>query len=205
MFQRHLCIIETGLKRLGMLNCLVAILLLLAASCGTAPTDTSTPGPNATEDVADLPTPVSVGKYPECEPDREWIRSFGNTPIQHMELGFRSEESSAEVSVPAESLLITGDLSIVDVRAVVQYDLYDLEAFVSNVADPEGCPDGLVLRFAAQAALSEVVGQHTNSDVRTQRRAEIEQAVHVRLQETLDLYGAGIPSSKRGSARGATA
>ena len=123
MFQRRLCIVETGLKRLGKLNGLVAILLLLAASCGTAPTDTSTPGPNATEDVAGLPTPVSVGKYPECEPDREWIssfRSFGNTPVQRMELGFRSEESSAEVSVPAESLLITGDLSIVDVRAVVQ-------------------------------------------------------------------------------------
>ena len=79
-----------------------------------------------------------------------------------------------------------------DVRAVVQYDLYDLEAFGSSVVDPEGCPDGLTLRFAAQAALSEVVGRRAMRDLFLERRVEAEQAVHGRLQETLDLYDAGI-------------
>ena len=201
-FQRRLCIIGTGLKRFGKRSSLVAILLLFLASCSTAPTDTSTPGPNTstpgpnvTEHATELPTPVTVGDDPDCEPDREWIRRFqrsGNTPKQHLELGFRSEESGAAVSVPAESLLITGDLSIMDVRAVVQYDLYDLEAFGSSVVDPEGCPDGLTLRFAAQAALSEVVGRRAMRDLFLERRVEAEQAVHGRLQETLDLYDAGI-------------
>ena len=214
-FQRRLCIIGTGLRRFGKRSSLVAILLLFLASCSTTPTDiltsgpntstpgsntstpdtnTSTPGPNVTDHATELPTPVTVGDAPECEPTREWIRS-GNTLTQRLELGFRSEESGAAVSVPAESLLITGDLSIVDVQAVVEYDLYDLEAFGSSVVDPEGCPDGLALRFAAQAALSEVVGRRAMRDLWIERRVEVEQAeqaVHGRLQETLDLYDAGI-------------
>ena len=137
-FQRRLCIIGTGLRRFGKRSSLVAILLLFLASCSTAPTDTTTPGPNTTtlgpnvtDHATELPTPVTVGDDPECEPDREWIRS-GNTLTQRLELGFRSEESGAAVSVRAESLLITGDLSILDVQAVVEYDLYDLEAFGSS-------------------------------------------------------------------------
>ena len=204
-FQRRLCIIGTGLRRFGKRSSLVAILLLFLASCSTAPTDTTTPVPNTTtpvpnvtEHATDLPTSVTVGDDPDCEPDREWIRRFqrsGNTPKQRLELGFRSGESGAAVSVPAESLLITGDLSIVDVQAVVEYDLYDLEAFGSSVVDREGCPDGLTLRFAAQAALSEVVGRRAMRDLFIERRVEVEQAeqaVHGRLQETLDLYDAGI-------------
>ena len=211
-FHRRLCIIGTGLRRFGKRSSLVAILLLFLASCSTAPTDTSTPGPNTTtptpntttpgpntstpgpnvtDHATELPTPVTVGDDPECEPDREWIRS-GNTLTQRLELGFRSEESGAAVSVPAESLLITGDLSILDVQAVVEYDLYDLKAFGSSVVDREGCPDGLTLRFAAQAALSEVVGRRAMRDLFLERRVEVEQAVHGRLQETLDLYDAGI-------------
>ena len=201
-FGRRLCIIGTGLRRFGKRSSLVAILLLFLASCSTAPTDTTTPVPNTTtpvpnvtEHATDLPTSVTVGDDPDCEPDREWIRRFqrsGNTPKQRLELGFRSGESGAAVSVPAESLLITGDLSIVDVQAVVEYDLYDLEAFGSSVVDREGCPDGLTLRFAAQAALSEVVGRRAMRDLFIERRVEAEQAVHGRLQETLDLYDAGI-------------
>ena len=197
-FHRRLCIIGTGLRRFGKRSSLVAILLLFLASCSTAPTDTttpgpntSTPGPNVTDHATELPTPVTAGDDPECEPDREWIRS-GNTLTQRLELGFRSEESGAAVSVPAESLLITGDLSILDVQAVVEYDLYDLEAFGSSVVDREGCPDGLTLRFAAQAALSEVVGRRAMRDLILERLVEVEQAVHGRLQETLDLYDAGI-------------
>ena len=211
-FHRRLCIIGTGLRRFGKRSSLVAILLLFLASCSTAPTDTSTPGPNTstpgpntttsgpntstpgpnvTEHATELPTPVTVGDDPECEPDREWIRS-GNTLTQRLELGFRSEESGAAVSVPAESLLITGDLSILDVQAVVEYDLYDLKAFGSSVVDREGCPDGRTLRFAAQAALSEVVGRRAMRDLILEGRVEVERAVHGRLQETLDLYDAGI-------------
>ena len=75
---------------------------------------------------------------------------------------------------------------------MVEYDLYDLEAFGSSAVDREGCPDGRTLRFAAQAALSEVVGRRAMRDLWIERRVEAEQAVHGRLQETLDLYDAGI-------------
>ena len=109
-----------------------------------------------------------------------------------MELGFRTSDSGATLPVPAESLLITGSLDIVDARAVVQYHIKDPDAFVSRVADPEGCPNGRTLRDAALAALSEVVGQHSIDDLLTHKRPEVEEATAARLQEILDSYGTGI-------------
>lgn len=60
------------------------------------------------------------------------------------------------------------------------------------VADPEGCPDGVTLRFAAQAALSQVVGQHKMDDVLTRKRQEVETETQVLLQQILDDHGTGI-------------
>ena len=109
-----------------------------------------------------------------------------------MELGFRSSSGGATMYVLPESLMITGSLVIVDVQAVVQYNIKDPDAFVSRVADPEGCPDGRTLRDAARAALSEVVGQHTIDDVLVRKRGEVETDTHQKLQKILDSYNTGI-------------
>lgn len=88
--------------------------------------------------------------------------------------------------------MITGDLNIVDVQTVVQYNIEDLDAFGANVADPEGCPDRRTLRDAAQAALSEVVGQYSLDDVLVSKRDGIGRATAEILQGILDSYEAGI-------------
>ena len=135
-----------------------------------------------------------------------WPGPIGNkdvvlvTGTRRMELGFRSNEDAAVTPIPTEALMITGDLNIVDVHVVVQYNIKSLNDFLFQVADPgdesrgimEGRPDGRTLKDAAEAALRLVVGQHSIDDVLVGRREEIEENTRERLQQILDGYQTGI-------------
>ena len=122
------------------------------------------------------------------------------TEIRRMELGFRSNPDAASTPIPAEALMITGDLNIVDVQMVVQYNIKSLNDFLFRVADPgeearmipEGRPDGRTLKDAAEAALRLVVGQRSIDDVLVRDREGIEEDTRRRLQEILDGYTTGI-------------
>lgn len=120
--------------------------------------------------------------------------------VRRMELGFRSSEGVSDSSVPDEALMISGDLNIVDVRMVVQYDIKDLTAFLFKVDDPgepdrtipQGQPDGLTIKDASESALRLVVGQRSIGDVLAEERIQIESDTKSRLQEILDSYNTGI-------------
>lgn len=124
------------------------------------------------------------------------------TETRTMRLGFRSgaEQGVGNVPVPEEALMITGDLNIVDVNLVVQYNIKNLPDFLFRVNDPgedtrqvpPGQPDGLTLKDAAEAALRLVIGQSSIDDVITEQRALIESETQGRLQQILDSYGTGI-------------
>ena len=117
-----------------------------------------------------------------------------------MELGFIGADGVADASVPVEALMISGDLNIIDVRMVVQYDIKNLSEFLFRVNDPgeagrgipTGQPDGRTLKDAAEAALRLVVGQRGLGDVLAEQRVEIELATRARLQAILDEYNTGI-------------
>ena len=114
-----------------------------------------------------------------------------------MELGFRSEP---RLDVPVESVMITGDLNIVDATLVVQYNISDLEKFLFRVDDPgdadrdprEGRPDGRTLKDATEAALRQVVGQRSVDDVLTIGKEAVQQDTQALLQEFMDSYDSGI-------------
>jgi len=122
------------------------------------------------------------------------------TQTRRMELGFISGETGAWAPRGEEALMITGDLNIVDVQMVVQYNIKDLNAFLFNVDDPgeetraipAGRPDGRTLKDAAESALRLVVGQYSSDDVLVRNREGVEVATGLRLQEILDSYGTGI-------------
>ncbi len=119
------------------------------------------------------------------------------TETRRMELGFRT--GSAE-GVAVEGLMISGDLNIVDVQMVVQYNIKDIAGYLFRVDDPgeldrnipPGQPDGRTLKDAAEAAIRLVVGQRTIEDVLTEQRTEVESETKERLQEFLDSYESGI-------------
>ncbi len=119
---------------------------------------------------------------------------------RRLELGFRSAEGVNDTPVLIEAEMISGDLNIVDVQMVVQYDIKNIVDFLFRVSDPgdpdrgiaAGNPDGRTLKDASEAALRLVVGQRTIDDVLTARREEVQAATKLRLQEILDSYGTGI-------------
>ncbi len=124
------------------------------------------------------------------------------TETRTMRLGFRAgaDQGVADTPVPQEALMISGDLNIVDVELVVQYNIKDLSEFLFRVNDPgddsrlipPGQPDGLTLKDGAEAALRLVVGQSSIDDVITEQRARIESETQTRLQQILDSYETGI-------------
>ena len=124
------------------------------------------------------------------------------TETQRMELGFRGNDAGAVSPFPDEALMISGDLNIVDVALVVQYNIKNLNDFLFNVADPgeltpnrsiaSGRPDGRTLKDAAEAALRLVIGQRSIDDILVLRREEVAAATKDKLQGILDSYETGI-------------
>ena len=122
------------------------------------------------------------------------------TQTRRMELGFISNEAGSVAARGEEALMISGDLNIVDVQMVVQYNIKDLNAFLFNVDDPGedtraiavGRPDGRTLKDAAEAALRLVVGQSSIDDILVRNRENVEVRTKDRLQSIMDIYNSGI-------------
>ena len=122
------------------------------------------------------------------------------TEIRSMELGFRSNATGVTSPFPTEALMISGDLNIVDVQMVVQYNIKNLNNFLFRVDDPgeetraipTGRPDGRTLKDAAEAALRLVVGQRSIDDILVRNREGVESRTKERLQEIVDIYNTGI-------------
>jgi len=122
------------------------------------------------------------------------------TQTRRMELGFISNEAGTVAARGEEALMISGDLNIVDVQMVVQYNIKDLNAFLFNVDDPgeetraivAGRPDGRTLKDAAEAALRLVVGQSSIDDILVRNREQVEVRTKDELQNIMDTYESGI-------------
>ncbi len=123
--------------------------------------------------------------------------------VRRLELGFRSTDGVANTPVPIEAQMISGDLNIIDVQMVVQYDIKNLTNFLFRVDDPgedageqrniaPGRPDGRTLKDATEAALRLVVGQRSLAEVLAEQRVNLELDTAVKLQEILDGYQTGI-------------
>lgn len=138
-----------------------------------------------------------------------WPGPFGNKDVmrtdlvRRLELGFRSSDGVANTPVPVEAQMISGDLNIIDVQMVVQYDIKNLTNFLFKVDDPgedageqriiaAGRPDGRTLKDATEAALRLVVGQRSLGEVLAEERVNLEIDTGIKLQEILDGYQTGI-------------
>ena len=116
--------------------------------------------------------------------------------IRRMELGFRSLPGGQAADFPVESIMITGDLNLVDVQMIIQYRISNLESYLFRVDDPgeadreiaEGAPDGRTLKDVAEASLRQVVGQRSIDDVLTVQKEAVQADTHLLLQQILDSY-----------------
>ena len=96
--------------------------------------------------------------------------------------------SQASTDVPEESLMLTGDENIADVKFVViwQIDPLKPENFAFNVRRPE-----LTIKAVAESAMREIVGRSQIQRILTAERKVIEPAVQELMQKVLDDYGLG--------------
>lgn len=116
-------------------------------------------------------------------------------PIQHavkldvafdrrVEVGFRGDSRSA---VAQESLMLTGDENIIDIKFVVLWRVSDAGNYLFKIVDPEA-----TLKKVAESAMREIVGRTQIQRALTEARGEIEIQTKELMQRILDEYEAGI-------------
>jgi membrane protease subunit HflK len=141
------------------------------------------------------------GKYVrQEEPGLRWKLPFGLETMQKVkvqrvlkaEFGFRTEQAGirtrfSQRSFDEEALMLTGDLNVADVKWIVQYRIADPVKFLFRSRGPVG-----TLEDVAQIVMRTVVGDHTVTEVLTERRMEIADLAENEMQKLLDLYETGL-------------
>ncbi|TVP44922.1 MAG: FtsH protease activity modulator HflK [Gemmatimonadales bacterium] len=117
-------------------------------------------------------------------------------PIQRQlkeEFGFRTldgrgaSDGARYRTVPAEALMLTGDLNVVHAEWVVQYRVVDPKLFLFEVRNP-----AQTLRALAESVMRQTVGDRTVTEVLTVGRQEIEDRALQELNLLVDQYAMGI-------------
>ena len=109
------------------------------------------------------------------------------------EFGFRSIETGGRTQYVksrehrGESLMLTGDLKVIDVEWVVQFQIADASMFLHKARDPIG-----TIRDNSEAVMRRIVGNSLGSDVLTEKRVQVANAARVELQEILNSFQLGV-------------
>ncbi len=142
-----------------------------------------------------------------AEPGLHFKLPFGIDTVQFVatervlkqEFGFRTASSTdgngerdsrtrySDRDFPEESLMLTGDLNIIDVEWVVQYRIADPIKYLYSMREPTR-----TLRDLSESVMRRIVGNRIGSEVLTTARVEIANAAREELQAAMDRYDNGI-------------
>ena len=106
--------------------------------------------------------------------------------IRNQEIGFRSSGGS-QAAIDRESLMLTEDENIIDIKFSIQYRVNDARNYLFNVLDPDQ-----TLRQATESAVREVVGRSGMDFVITAGRDVVASETSTLIQEILNRYEAGL-------------
>jgi len=135
-----------------------------------AHSDTTTSGPHW-----HLPYPIEKVEVVDVE------------QIRNTELGYRSTSGRAGSTIHSESLMLTKDENIVDLKIAVQYRIKDAAMYLFNVRNPD-----LALRQMTESAVRETVGNSNMDFVLTEGRSAIASGTEILLQSILDAHETGL-------------
>jgi membrane protease subunit HflK len=108
------------------------------------------------------------------------------------EFGFRTLRAGVETvysgrDFPAESIMLTGDLNIVDVEWIIQYRINDPQKWLFQVHD-----QNKTIRDISQSVVNLLVGDRGILDVIGSERASIEDTGREMMNELFEQYNLGI-------------
>lgn len=128
------------------------------------------------------------------------------TSVRRIEVGYRSPSDGYspqynerfQVTKPGESLMLTGDENIVDIKFEIQWKIQDAKNFLFNIQNPEK-----TVKEVGESIMREIIGQMSINDVLAgdmvandnsalANREIIQQKVQQQLQNVLNSYEAGV-------------
>ena len=123
------------------------------------------------------------------------IEKVHKVRVKHVfkqEFGFATERPGVRTvyrrgDFSAESLMLTGDLNAAVVEWIVQFRINDPVKYLFKV---RGVPE--TLRDVSEAAMRQIVGDRSVTEVLTVGRREVADEAHLIMQEILDGYETGI-------------
>ncbi len=122
----------------------------------------------------DRVTPIKVEKVLKEE--------FGMRTIKP---GIKTEYSHSDY--PDETLMLTGDLNILDVRWIVQFKIKDPVKLLFAIRNPTQ-----TIRDISEVVMRQFVGDYSVDEVLTTKREEVDDLAQQEMQKILDDYDTGI-------------
>lgn len=121
------------------------------------------------------------------------VQKVATERVMKQEFGFRTAGSDDDRSAystedfPDESLMLSGDLNIIDVEWVVQYRISDPMKYLYHQRDPDR-----TLRDISESVMRRVVGNRLGSEVLTTARVAIATLARDEIQKAMAAYDNGI-------------
>jgi modulator of FtsH protease HflK len=125
----------------------------------------------------------------------ETVRTVPTARVLKEEFGFRTTAAAPgrrtqyaeDKAHKAESLMLTGDLNVIDVQWIIQYRIEDPVRFLFYVRDTPK-----TIRDMTEAVMRRVVGNRLGSDVLTVGRVEVSSEAKAEIQKILTDYETGV-------------
>ena len=147
-------------------------------------------------DPAERGVVVRFGQFQDVtEPGPHWhlpipierVEIVNVAQSRNAEIGYRSTTGRVGSTIHSESLMLTKDENIVDLKIEVQYNVKDAAYYLFNVRNPD-----LTLRQMTESAVRETVGQSEMDFVLTEGRSEVASKTGSKLQTMLDDLQTGL-------------
>jgi modulator of FtsH protease HflK len=126
--------------------------------------------------------PLGIEKAINVKTGRVFKEEFGFRGISP---GIRSRFT--EKGYSDESLMLTGDLNVIDVKWIVQYKIRDPRLWLFAIRDPVAA-----IRDLSESVMRQIVGNSLSDQVLTLQRVEIAAKAQQELQKLLNSYQTGV-------------
>ncbi len=126
--------------------------------------------------------PLGIDRVTPVKVTKVFAEEFG---FRTLRAGVRTEYSSR--SYLEESLMLTGDLNVLDVRWIVQFKIKDPASLLFKIKSPRDN-----VRDISEVVMRRLVGDYRVDEVLTTAREEIDDLAHIEIQKILDNYQTGI-------------